>query len=248
MSWRPKYLSVSSVALYVRCPLQFKTRYVERLVTPSNPPMLFGKTFHAALEAEHRGQDSEATLIAEYNRQQATLDAAGLGQMPSKMHALKLLDMYRDLGLGGRLGEPERKFVRRLPMANIPVPVLGYMDLPIPERRRLREFKTTSTASWTLTKIMLEHQLHVYGWAYQGEYHHRPECVEYVIFGTQNPTVEVIEAASSPDGLRLFEIAAEGTWRGILAGNFDGCGECDVCSPPSETPAANGSPSFVWED
>lgn len=242
-AFRPKHLSVSSVALFARCPLQWKQRYVDRLAQPSNPPMLFGKAFHAALEAEHRGQDSERALIAAWNAGDADLSASGQSMHPGKAHALDLLNTYRKLGYGGPLGEPERKFLLPLPSPTIPVPVLGYIDLPIPERRRFREFKTTSTSSWNATKIALEHQLHVYGWAYQNTYRHRAECAEYVIFGTVNPTVELIEATPLPDGFRLFERAAEAVWTAITEQRFDGCGTCDVCRPA----VSKDGPTIDWE-
>ena len=244
--FRPRHLSVSAVALYVTCPAQYRRRYVEKLVTPINPAMFFGSTFHAALEAEHRGQDSEAVLMTEWNKRQAMLDAANLGVMPSKTHALALLDEYKARGLGGKLGVPERKFVRRLPMANVPVPVLGYVDLSIPERRRFREFKTTSGSSWTREKAQAERQLHVYGWDYSQTYHHRAECAEYVIFSTVAPTVEVLEVVPSPDGLRAFETEVEAVWAGIVKGEYPPCGECEMCKPPAERPT-NG-PTVTWND
>lgn len=243
--YRPRHLSVSAVQLYVRCPAQYRQRYVDRLVTPSNPFMLFGNTFHAALEAEHRGQDSERALIAAWNKNQSILDRAQAGEMASKTHALALLDEYKARGFGGKMGVAERKFVRRLPMANVPVPVLGYVDLSIPERRRFREFKTTSGSSWTREKIQGEHQLHVYGWDYQQTYRHRAECAEYMIFSTVTPTIEVFEVVPSADGLRLFEMAAEGVWHGIVNEQYDGCGECpELCKPPVKRPE-NG-PAVEW--
>jgi hypothetical protein len=245
-AFRPRHLSVSSVALYVTCPAQFRRRYVDRLVTPTNPPMSFGIAFHAALEAEHRGQDSERALIAEWNKRQDILTAAQLGTMPSKTHALALLDEYKRLGLGGKIGHPERKFVRRLPMANVPVPVLGYVDLSLPERRRFRENKTSSTTTWTREKAQSERQLHVYGWDYQQTYHHRAECAEYVIFRTDIVQVDVLEVAPSADGMRLFETEAEAVWHGIVNERYDGCGACELCKPPVARP--DTGPVVTFDD
>ena len=243
-AFRPRHLSVSSVSLFERCPAQWKRRYVDKLAEPTSVPMLFGSVFHKALEAEHRGQDSERALIVAWNAADAALAASGQQLHPGKAHALDLLNEYRRLGLGGKMGEPERKFVLPLPTPKVPVPVLGYIDLPIPERRRFREFKTTSTTSWNATKVSLEHQLHVYGWAYQNLYRHRPEMAEYIIFGTGNPTVEPIEAAPMPDGFRVFEKAAEGVWKAIVEQRFDGCMKCDVCKPPAESKAG---PTLVMD-
>jgi hypothetical protein len=245
----PRHLSVSAVQTYVTCPAAWKARYIDRLVQPSNPPMLFGKAFHAALEAEHKGADSERALIAAWNIADADLAASGQAMHPGKAHGLDLLNVYRERGLGGALGQPERKFVLALPSSKIPVPVLGFIDLPIPERRRFREFKTTGTTSWTDVKIQTQAQLHVYGWAYQQLYHHRVVCAEYVIFRTDIVQVDVFEAVPSADGFRAFEFEAEATWRGITDGNFEGCGKqgCDVCRQPLVEKASNG-PSFTWDE
>jgi hypothetical protein len=246
MSYRPTALSVSAVQLYAECPAKYHRRYVERLLLPASPAMAFGKAFHSALDAEHRGQDSDLALLAAWDANQADLDASGQSVAPGKVHGLKLLALYRERGLGGKMGEPEKKFWLPLPTPAVPVPIVGYIDLPIPERRRFREFKTTLGASWTATKIALEYQLHVYGWAYQRLYYHRPECAEYVIFGTGVPSVDVIESAPTPHGLRLFELAAEATWRGVVEQRFTGCGSCDVCTPAAEKVFAG--PSFTWAD
>lgn len=231
-AFRPRHLSVSSVSLFERCPAQWKRRYVDKLAEPTSVPMLFGIVFHKALEAEHRGDDSERALIAAWNAAEHSIAASGQQLHPGKTHALALLDEYRRLGLGGQMGKPEHKFVIPLPTFKVPVPVLGYVDLLLPDRRRFREFKTTSTTSWNATKIALEHQNHVYGRAYQAAEGHWPEAAEYVIFGTGNPTVELIEATPQPDGFRLFVKSCEGVWKAITEQRYDGCGKCDVCKPP----------------
>jgi hypothetical protein len=244
-AYRPRALSVSAVQLYAECPAKYEARYVKRLVLPTSAPMAFGKAFHAALEAEHRGENSERAFIAAWNANAAALAANGLTLEPGKAHGLTLLDLYRQRGLGGKLGEPERKVVLSLPSPLVPVPIVGYIDLPIPERRRFREFKTTSGSSWTEIKVQGEHQLHVYGWMYQHTYHHRPERAEYVIFGTGVPSVDVIEGYPSPDGLRLFELAAAATWRGVVEQRFTGCGSCELCKPAAEKLLTG--PSFTWD-
>lgn len=243
----PRHLSVSSVQLYMTCPAQYRARYIDRLVQPSNPPMMFGKAFHAALEAEHRGENSERALVAAWNAGEADLAASGQQLRPDKAHALALLDAYKERGLGGQLGEPERRFMLRLLAPGVPVPVLGYIDLTLPERRRFREFKTTSTTSWTDIKIQTQAQLHVYGRAFQEIYHHRVDVAEYVVFRTDIVQVDVFEAVPSADGFRAFELEAEATWAGVKAGNFTGCGTCkEICCPP--TPRSQTGPSFTWEE
>jgi hypothetical protein len=247
-AFRPRHLSVSSVGLYVRCPAQFRRRYVDRLVTPTTAAQATGTAFHKALEAEHRGQDSERAWIAAANDAEAILALTGQTLTMSKSHGLELLNEYRRRGLGGAKGEPERKFVLRFPSSAIPVPLLGYMDLPVPEERHFRDYKTSGMAYWTQTKVDLEPQMHAYGWAYQQLYRHRPEYALWVVFNTQRLAVDEYRALPSPDGFRLFEKQAEGTWKGIVEGRYDGCGEkaCEVCTPPTEK-ASNG-PTVEWNE
>lgn len=246
-AFRPRHLSVSSVGLYTRCPARFRQRYVDKLVTPTTAPQATGKAFHSALEAEHRGQDSERAWIAAWNAADADLAASGQQPVMSKSHGLELLNLYRDSGYGGAKGEPERKFVLPFPSRNIPVPLLGYIDLPVPTERHFRDFKTTSAAYWTELKAQLEPQVHAYGWAYQQLYHHRADYALWVIFSTQALVIDPFRVFPSSDGFRMFELQAEATWQGIVEQRYDGCGlkECDVCAPPVERVAKG--PSFAWD-
>lgn len=243
--FRPRHLSVSSVQTYLRCPAQYRARYVDRLVTPTTPPQAWGKAFHKALEALHRGEDAELAWIGAWNGYADDLRAAGQSFGPGKMHGLALLELYRERGLDGVKGEPERKFVLPFPSSKIPVPLLGYMDLPVPDERHFRDFKTSAGNSWNETKVMLEPQLHAYGWAYQRLYHHRADRALWCVFSTQRVALEVFDVQPSPDGFRAFERSAEMVWEGIVSGKYDGCGECVICSPPGEKASVNG-PVFDW--
>lgn len=247
MTFRPRYLSVSSVALYMACPARFKQRYVDRLVTPTTAPQATGTAFHKALEAEHRGEDSERVWISVANSIGESLAASGLTLTMSKSHGLDLLNIYRERGLGGARGETERKFVLPFPSSNIPVPLLGYIDLAVPAERHFRDFKTTGGNTWNAIKVALEPQLHAYGWAYQQLYRHRPEYGLWVVFSTNTLTVDEYREVPSPDGFRLFELQAEKTWQGIVEGRYDGCGECpELCKPPQ--PRASKGPTVEWDE
>lgn len=245
-AFRPRHLSVSSVALYVRCPAQFRQRYVDKLVTPTSAPQATGIAFHTALEAEHRGHDSERAWIVAANRYSDILAADGMALTMSKTAGLELLNRYRERGLGGAVGHPETKFVLPFPSRSIPVPLLGYIDLNHPDEREYRDWKTTGGTAWTQAKVDLEPQKEAYGWAYQQLNRHRPVRALWCIFNTQTLALDVFETVPSPDGFRLFERQAEGVWAGIVAGEYTGCGACELCRPPTERPS-NG-PSFSWED
>lgn len=241
----PRHLSVSSVSLFARCAEQWRLRYVEKLVTPTTAPQAWGKAFHAALEALHRGQDAELAWLAAWNAASANFAAAGQSFGPGKQHGLELLDLYRRLGFDGVKGEPERKFVLPFPGGQIPVPLLGYIDLPIPDEREYRDFKTSGGSYWTQEKVDLDPQKETYGWAYQQLYRHRPERARWLVFSTQKVALDVFETAPSPDGFRLFERQAEAMWQRVVAGEFDGCGACATCRPPAEKAPSN-PPTFDW--
>lgn len=243
----PRHLSVSSVALYARCPAQWKQRYVDRLVVPTSPSQATGVAFHKALEAEHLGHDSERAWIVAANGVEAALASSGQSMTMSKSDGLELLNRYRERGLGGMRGHPERKFALPFPSRNIPVPLLGFIDLVLPDEREYWDWKTTGGTSWTQAKVDLEPQKEAYGWAYQQLHRHRAERARWIIFNTRTLTIDVYETVPSPDGFRLFERQAEAVWRGIVEQRYDGCGTCkELCDPPTEKPA-NG-PSFTWEE
>ncbi len=242
-----RHLSVSSVSLFARCAEQWRRRYVEKIVTPSTAPQAWGKAFHAALEALHRGQDAEMAWLAAWNAAAANFAAAGQPFGPGKQHGLELLDLYRSRGLDRVRGEPERKFVLPFPGGQIPVPLLGYIDLHAPTVRRYRDFKTSAGGYWTQTRVDLDPQKEVYGWAYQQLNHHRPEAAEWCVFGTRTPTLEVFETTPSPDGFRLFERQAEAMWQLVTAGEFIGCGACATCRPTTEPAEAKAGPTIDWE-
>ena len=247
MTFTPRHISVSSIALFTRCPAQWKQRYVDRVTSPVSAAQATGIAFHKALEALHRGQDGAMTWITAADDVNDSLAATNQTLTMSKEHGLKLLKLYRERGLSAALGEPERMFKMELPTPNIPVPVLGYIDLAVPSERHFRDFKTTGGTSWNATKVALEPQVAVYGWAYQRLYHHRPERALWCIFSTNTVTLDVYEVVPSPEAFRVFEQTAEMVWQAILAEQFDGCGarSCAVCTPATP-PKEPVGPTLVW--
>lgn len=230
----PRHLSVSAVALYARCPAQWKRRYVDRVVDPSTAAQATGIAFHKALEALHRGEDGDLAWLASADAMNDALAARGQSLTMSKEHGLKLLSTYRARGLADTIGEPERMFKIALPTPNVPVPVLGYIDLAVPSERHFRDFKTTGGTYWNAAKVALEPQVAVYGWAYQRLYRHRAERAMWCVFSTATVSLEVYETAPSTEAFRVFEQTAELVWKGISEGRYVGCGTCTLCDPPVE--------------
>lgn len=224
----PKHLSVSSVQAYARCPLAWKRQYIDKVKAAPTPPMSFGLAFARAMEAHHQGRDADTVFAREHAKTQ--------NARPGAEHGLRLLDLYRERFNFD--GTPEQKFSLYLPeRRQVPVPILGFIDLERDDE--VVEFKT-SKAPWTQAKADAEYQSAVYGWAFHQRRRRRPECVRYLVFSTT--TVDVQEILTHPTGtdLRLFELAAIVTWKGIANGLFEGCGKCEVCRPRTADDA------YVW--
>jgi hypothetical protein len=48
------YVSASRLNSWLACPLKFKLKYLDRVPTPSTPPLFVGKACHAGLEVFYR--------------------------------------------------------------------------------------------------------------------------------------------------------------------------------------------------
>jgi RecB family exonuclease len=243
----PQHLSVSSVALYARCPAQWKRRYVDRISDPSTAAQATGIAFHKALEALHRGEDGELAWLTAADNMEALLAQSSQSLTMSKEHGLKLLKLYREYGLDTVRGEPERMFRLTVQASKLPVPLLGYIDLAVPSERQFRDFKTTGGTYWNAAKVALEPQVAVYGWAYQKLYHHRADTAIWCVFNTQTVTLNPYEVVPSPDAFRVFLQTAEMVWQGIKSARYEGCGTCSLCRPRSEK-VDKVAPSFAWEE
>jgi RecB family exonuclease len=59
------YISPSRLALWARCPLAFRFRYVDGIKTPTSPSMFLGQRVHAGLELFYRHRQLGISLPAE---------------------------------------------------------------------------------------------------------------------------------------------------------------------------------------
>ena len=61
----PKYVSASRLKLWLRCPLAYKLRYIDGVVTPTTPSLFFGTIVHRVLEYFFRYRQRGVTLFPE---------------------------------------------------------------------------------------------------------------------------------------------------------------------------------------
>lgn len=235
--WLPKRLSVSAVEKYCRCPADYKRRYVDGVIDPPTGAMAFGRAMASALEALHRGQDAEVAFVRSYDAEILQPQLRGAAPL---QHGLALLKRYQAHGVG--VGEPEFKFSVYLPDREaVPVEILGYMDLATPTE--ILEFKT-SAAAWDQGRVDGSAQAALYRYAYWQVFGRKPECVRFIVLHTRR--VELTEFRAYPAGpeLRLFELQAAATWRGIRDAQFPPrCGKCAACG---DAPPTSQYPRLEW--
>lgn len=196
--------------------------------------MTFGSAFHKGVEAIHRGQDGDVAFV----RAHASLQPR---PVPGAEHGLALLRLYRERGVIPC--EPEKKFRVYLPdRARCPLPILGFIDGLAEDH--VVEVKT-ARGGWTEARAALEPQAALYAYAFKQLTGQRPTGVRYLIFSTTTPRLDEYFVTPGGDELRLFEHAAAGVYAGIVRGNFDPCGACWFCRPPS-TAASADTPSMDW--
>ena len=49
-----KHISVSQIKMFLRCPLQYKYRYIDNLKIPPTGSLLLGSSVHSSLEGNYR--------------------------------------------------------------------------------------------------------------------------------------------------------------------------------------------------
>lgn len=60
-----EHISPSRLNLWLKCPLAYKLRYIDKLVTPTPPNLFLGKMVHAGLERYYRYRARDITLYPE---------------------------------------------------------------------------------------------------------------------------------------------------------------------------------------
>jgi len=135
-----KTISATSLNLYTTCPLQWKFRYIYKLLQPDNPAFIVGTAYHKSLELFHTG--GETVDIMEEMKKDL---------MPNKTKeeierfaiVRKMFDKYKDFPSEGETQQVEYKF--ELPLDDLlgeDVKLIGFIDRVTPES--IIDYKTTS--------------------------------------------------------------------------------------------------------
>lgn len=223
--WRPKHLSVSAVQLFERCPAAYYRRYILGYEDAPSAPMLFGRAIAKSLEVAHVGGDPLVTFCEEYAKACNVISKFDTYMYIRPEIGFHMLALYLD-----RIheGVPEKKFSVYLPnREEVPVPILGYMDLMTPTE--ILEFKT-SAGGWSQERADESHQNHVYGYAFHELNGHDPDCVRFIVLGTRIMGLDEYITHPTTEGLVKFANSAAACWRALEDWDFPFlCGKCTAC-------------------
>ena len=226
-----KYLSYSSINLYLTCGEAWKRRYLLKERTSTSPALVFGSAFHgtveAAIENRMEGLDGDTThrQIWDAQWQLATnQEVDWSAEKPEALYndGLRLVQSEPVQKLIGRI-EPlrddqglfmERKITLNVP--GVPVPVIGYIDV-VTKDGIPGDFKT-SARKWSKDKVAAELQplFYLAGMSQMGMKVPDFRFRHYVITKTKEPVVQTLSTKHSAKELFWLYDVIQRVWNGIV--------------------------------
>ena len=180
MSQFPNHVSASSLALFLDCPIAYRTRYIDKTDPfKGNAYTVFGNALHAALEHNYRQKitsrvDLPATeLIPVFNKVFDEKLQEINEPITDAVENLKLqgdemiYEYLKKIAPSIQPSQVEMRF--EIDLQSIGVTILGFLDL-ITEDEIIVDHKTVGTSNWsTWTKCYVDSlvQLTVYSLAYR---------------------------------------------------------------------------------
>lgn len=247
------YVSASRLALWLKCPLAFRLRYIDGVSTPTNPNMFVGKVVHSGLESWYRHRqlgialeaDDVARRIADewdqgvvdedvsfgsadeeqkFRRQAADLVSAYVGQLPP--------DEGRPLAIEAAM---ESSLVDPRTGEDFGISLVGIVDLIVDDEDGpvIADFKTSSRSSSPM-EISHEIQLGAYSYLFRHAAGREEAGLEIrSLIKTKTPKIEFHRFAARSEAHfgRLFAVIRE-YLDALDSGRFNfrpgwACGMCD---------------------
>lgn len=120
-----KNISATSISTYYLCALQWKFKYILKLLQKESKALMVGSLYHKHLEHYHKGQD---------HKHKSPLEKAELDLVDT------MFAKYRESPVGGKILETEMRFTFNVP--KVDVPIIGFIDR-VDEDKGV-EYKTSS--------------------------------------------------------------------------------------------------------
>jgi len=249
------YVSASRLALWLKCPLAFRLKYIDGVPTPTSPSLFLGKVVHSGLEHWYRHRQLGIALdtdevtrrvaaewdqsVAEANvpfgsteeeqslrRQAADLVSAYVRQVPpDEGHPLAV-----EAAMEWPLVDPRTR-------KDLGVPLVGIVDLIVDDKDGpvIADFKSSSRSSSPM-EISHEIQLGAYSYLFRQTTGQEEAGLEIrSLVKTKTPKIEFHRFAARSEAHfgRLFAVVRE-YLDALDAGRFNyrpnwGCSMCDYC-------------------
>ncbi len=170
-----KHLSVTQMRMFLRCPLQFKFRYVDGLKIPPASAITLGKSIHGALESNYRQKvqtkedlplEHVTDLFSNWWEKELSETVFEEGEKPGQVkdEGIKLVRVYhKQVAPKVQPISVEKPFT--VPFRNVDYTLKGYIDL-IDERGTIIDHKTTKRVM-SAEAIAQDLQLTAYALAYR---------------------------------------------------------------------------------
>jgi len=208
-----KHISATQMKMYLRCPLQFKYRYVDGLKIPPTSALTLGKSIHSALEANYKQKigtkidlSTEQVLDVFSDKWETEVKETTFeeGEKPGavKDDGIKLVSTYH------KQISPTivPKFVEKdfeLPFENVDYTLKGYIDL-IDTKDVIIDHKTTKR-SMSQEDVGSDLQLSCYALAYRSILGEQEKELRFdVMVRTKTPKIQQIVTTRTQEDINRF--------------------------------------------
>jgi hypothetical protein len=229
-------LSYTQVSMWLKCPQQYKQRYVDGIKTPPGVALVEGSAAHAGVEANNNtkidtGEDMEAKEVVEIaseyflDHKSEIEDWTEAGDTTDVDTVLKRAAKYLGVYMRdhARLVQPvaaEEEFT--LDVGGIPL--VAYVDLRT--KTGLLDYKTVTSKSQVFRDLDKSLQLAIYGHAA------KTRNVGYIGFLKDTGGVKTVETVLHPNAWNPVEQTIIQVAKAISAGCFPMCDATSwACSP-----------------
>ena len=232
------YLSVSAVKQFLRCPLSYRFKYIDRIPEDSvSSALAFGRGIHSALElwftAQLEGQPEPSLeeLLVDFWGEWKACEQETAIRLSKNEDVTKIADMAKRMiatFIASDVAHPVGQVVgieeelRASLLVDGP-DVLGRLDLVIetPQQFIVIDFKTAKSKWSDAQRQDAELQAIVYKELVERMAGDKPVRVEFIVLTkTKTPSVTVKPATTTDTAIHRGKAMMSATWKAIQNGNF----------------------------
>jgi len=235
------HISVTQIKMFLRCPLQYKFRYIDKMKIPPVGAIILGRSIHEGLEENYK-QKKETKVDLSIDKvlemYGSFFDRAGKkeevnwkGELPGRIKdsGVGLIKVYqKEISPTIQPISVEEEF--NLEFENVSYTLKGYLDL-VDHNKVIRETKT-SKRSYPQNSASADIQLTAYNLAYKYLKKEDPKALCFdVMVKNKTPKAQSIEAPARTEAeLRRFLKLLGAITRAVKAGLFYPCENQQICS------------------